>query len=54
MSQQSQNSTTVSTSKLDDHLVNERNLSSDNLRFICAWLLTQYFFSPSTFLFTPE
>ena len=53
MSQQSQNSTTVSTSKLDSHLVNERNLSSDNLRFICAWLLTRVFLAPVLF-FTPE
>ena len=52
MSQQSQNSTTVSTSKLDSHLVNERNLSSDNLRFICAWLLTRVFLAPVLFFYT--
>ena len=52
MSQQSQNSTTVSTSKLDSHLVNERNLSNDNLRFICAWLLTRIFLAPVLFFYT--
>ena len=52
MSQQSQNSTTVPTSKLDSHLVNERNLSSDNLRFLCAWLLTRIFLAPVLFFYT--
>ncbi len=52
MTRQSQDSSNVSTRKLQSHLINERNISDDGLRFIFAWLLTRLLLAPALFFYT--
>ena len=52
MGQQSSEWSNVPKSKLGNHLMNERNLSNDNLRFLCAWFLTRLILAPALFFYT--